>query len=129
MNDLVNFLNFSPFEIEKKRKKIIYQNFQKKLTDYHFSKCKDYFKILKLLQYDKNKKYKILDLPFLPVRIFKKYNLISSDKKNIVKTMTSSGTSSGEYSKIFLDKENSNIQIKVLSKNAGPSLLFSGPLS
>ena len=52
----------------------------------------------------------------MPVRIFKKYNLISSDKKNIVKTMTSSGTSSGEYSKIFLDKENSNIQIKVLSK-------------
>ena len=116
MNNLVNFLQFSPFQIKKKRKKTIYQKFQKKLTNFHFAKCKDYFKILNLLNYDKSKKYEICDLPFLPVRIFKKYNLLTSDKKNIVKTMTSSGTSGGKYSKIFLDKENSNIQIKVLSK-------------
>tara|TARA_Y100001970_G_C14240035_1_gene864321 strand:- start:1350 stop:2414 length:1065 start_codon:yes stop_codon:yes gene_type:complete len=116
MNDLANFLKSSPFKIEKKRKKVLYQDFQKKLTNYHFDKCKSYFKILNLLKYDKNKKYKIWDLPFLPVRIFKKYNLITSKKKNIFKTMTSSGTSNREHSKIFLDKENSNIQIKVLSK-------------
>ena len=116
MNDLANILKYSPFEFNKKKKQKIFQNLQKKLTNYHFSKCNDYFKILKLLKYNKNKNYKILELPFLPVRIFKKYNLITSEKKNIVRTIASSGTSSSQKSRIFLDKENSNMQIKVLTK-------------
>ena len=37
-------------------------------------------------------------------------------KEEIVKTMTSSGTTGQDVSKIFLDKETSALQIKVLSK-------------
>tara|TARA_B100000315_G_scaffold248206_1_gene277820 strand:- start:2631 stop:3695 length:1065 start_codon:yes stop_codon:yes gene_type:complete len=116
MNDLINILKYSPFEFDKRRKEKFFQNLQKKLTNHHFAKCKKYFKILNLLKYKKNNKYKIFEFPFLPVRLFKKYNLISLPKKNIVKTITSSGTSGETTSKIFLDRQNSDMQIKVLAK-------------
>ena len=43
-------------------------------------------------------------------------------KEDIVKTMTSSGTTGQNVSKIFLDKETSALQIKVLSKIISKSL-------
>ena len=55
-------------------------------------------------------------LPFLPVRLFKKYKLLSIREEKIIKIMNSSGTSGQEVSKIYLDKENANLQIKILTK-------------
>ena len=55
-------------------------------------------------------------LPFLPVRLFKEYDLYSIDKSNIVKTMTSSGTSGQAVSKIYLSKDTSLNQSKALVK-------------
>ena len=60
--------------------------------------------------------YNYINLPFLPVRLFKMFDLKSIDQDNIVKTMTSSGTSGQSVSKIFLDKETASNQTKVLSK-------------
>ena len=59
---------------------------------------------------------KIDDIPPLPVTIFKKYDLLSTKRSNIIKTLHSSGTSSAFTSKIFLDIENSRNQTWVLSK-------------
>ena len=56
------------------------------------------------------------EIPFLPVRLFKMFDLYSTPQENIVKTMTSSGTSGQAVSKIFLDKETSINQSKVLTK-------------
>ena len=53
-------------------------------------------------------------LPYIPVSLFKKFDLISSPEENIVKCMHSSGTS-GFPSKIYLDKVNSYNQKKSLS--------------
>ncbi|MAW84787.1 MAG: acyl-protein synthetase [Crocinitomicaceae bacterium] len=55
-------------------------------------------------------------LPFLPVRLFKLFDLKSVKKENIIKTMTSSGTSGQAVSKIYLDKVTSSNQTKVLAK-------------
>ena len=51
---------------------------------------------------------------YLPVRLFKQYELCSVPKASVVKTLTSSGTTSQTLSKIFLDKETSVFQTKVL---------------
>ena len=40
-----------------------------------------------------------------PVRVFKEIDLLSIDKKNVFKIMTSSGTTGQRPSKIFIDKE------------------------
>jgi phenylacetate-coenzyme A ligase PaaK-like adenylate-forming protein len=48
--------------------------------------------------------------------LFKEYELVSVDKSNIVKTMTSSGTTGQKVSRICLDKQTSSNQTKVLTK-------------
>jgi phenylacetate-coenzyme A ligase PaaK-like adenylate-forming protein len=82
---------------------------------YHYKKC------VELKNLFDQKKIKIdsinrLDkLPFLPVKIFKELELKSIESKNVFKILKSSGTS-GSLSKIYLSKENSLNQSKVLNK-------------
>ncbi|CAH2773248.1 MAG: Acyl protein synthase/acyl-CoA reductase RfbN [uncultured Paraburkholderia sp.] len=64
------------------------------------------------------------DVPFLPVRLFKHEQLLSVPKSEVVKMMTSSGTSGQSVSQIFLDKQTSALQVKVLSRIVGD---FIGP--
>jgi phenylacetate-coenzyme A ligase PaaK-like adenylate-forming protein len=56
------------------------------------------------------------ELPFLPVRLFKEFELRSCAQDEVVKTMTSSGTSGQQVSKIYLDRETSSAQQKCLTK-------------
>ena len=56
------------------------------------------------------------DIPFLPVRLFKDFDFISIKKREIFKTLLSSGTTSNKVSKIFIDKTNAFNQMKVLQK-------------
>jgi phenylacetate-coenzyme A ligase PaaK-like adenylate-forming protein len=60
--------------------------------------------------------YGYTEMPFLPVRLFKMFELFSVDKSEIIKTMTSSGTTGQAVSKIFLDRETSSNQTKALTK-------------
>lgn len=52
----------------------------------------------------------------IPVRLFKEFELLSVPRENVAKTMTSSGTSGQKVSKIFLDKDNTRNQTKVLTE-------------
>lgn len=56
------------------------------------------------------------DLPFLPVRIFKERVLKSVPDEEVIKTMTSSGTTGQAVSKIYLDKTTAAYQQKTLVK-------------
>ena len=86
------------------------------LTQFHLKNCFEYKTLMEKFGKIKQSYDSLLDIPFIPVRLFKHSNLLSIEKKDIVKTMTSSGTSGQSVSKIFLDKETSSLQIKVLSK-------------
>ena len=79
------------------------------LTNFHKRHCDFYNKILFFEKFNNN----IESIPPLPARLFKSQKLISIPKKEIFKTMFSSGTS-GSQSKIYIDKESSLRQIKVL---------------
>ena len=57
-------------------------------------------------------------MPFIPVRLFKDYELSSVEKSLIIKTMTSSGTTEQSVSRIFLDRVTATNQTKVLVKIA-----------
>ena len=86
------------------------------LTQLHLKNCFEYKSLMEKFENIKQSYDSLLDIPFIPVRLFKYSNLLSVEKKDIVKTMTSSGTSGQSVSKIFLDKETASLQIKVLSK-------------
>ena len=83
------------------------------LTNYHYQKSKHYQQILDIFGFDNKQTSTLEELPFLSVRLFKELELKSTSKE--FKMMTSSGTT-GNVSKIFLDKETAQNQTKVLAK-------------
>ena len=112
----------SPYSIEKNYFKKIYLKAIINLTKYHFNNCKIYKKLFNTLNFKIDNKTTIQEIPFIPTRLFKYYDLISIKKNKVIKTLISSGTSSQGYSKIYLDKVNSENQVKAL-KNLISSIL------
>jgi len=64
----------------------------------------------------------LAELPWLPVRLFKRQDLKSVRDEDVVRTLVSSGTSGQAVSRIFLDKETAGAQAKALAKIAGDFL-------
>ena len=117
MLNLKNITKYSPYSLEKNKKKKLFKDFFTKLTFHHYTNCKDYKKIIKNLKFNiKNKNNKLSDFPMLPVETFKTFKLISVNNKKIIKKLVSSGTSGQNLSTIYLDKKNANDQMIVLSK-------------
>jgi len=84
---------------------------------FHLKRSKHYKNIFEnLFNKNINAENNIENIPFLPVDIFKKFELISCNRKEIFKILTSSGTTSQIPSKIFLDRFNIKNQSKALSK-------------
>lgn len=88
----------------------------RELTQWHKSACVSYSKILDALYSAPTSFTTLADVPFLPVRIFKHQKLASIFDDQIVKTVTSSGTSGQMPSQIFLDKATASLQVKILSR-------------
>lgn len=86
------------------------------LTDYHLDRCPEYRKILNGVYGEVVRQSTSLnDVPFLPVRLFKKFQLKSVVDKEVQKTFTSSGTSGQVVSRIAIDRDTSIRQSKALA--------------
>ncbi|MDR0611421.1 MAG: hypothetical protein LBG58_15040 [Planctomycetaceae bacterium] len=109
-------IRLEPYSLAKKEKEFFFAEHLNAFTQYHYEHCLEYRKILDILNYNINVNNSLESIPFIPVRLFKEYELLSVPQKDIVKTMTSSGTSGQQSSKIFLDKDNVQNQTRVLSK-------------
>jgi phenylacetate-coenzyme A ligase PaaK-like adenylate-forming protein len=134
--DLNELYEKGPYSLQHEEKEKLYKNALSELTQYHYHNCNDYKKIVDMLNYNTKVISSPEDQPMIPVRLFKEYDLISVPRDEIVKTMTSSGTSGQRVSKIFLDKENTKRQTKVLTgiissfigKKRLPLLILDSPL-
>mgnify|MGYP001174386589 CR=1 FL=1 len=82
------------------------------LTKHHYLNSQKYKKIIDSLFAKKSNNLE--NIPFLPINLFKDLNLKSIPDKNVFKILHSSGTS-GNVSKIFLDKNNAQNQTKALN--------------
>ncbi len=121
------FYERNPYELSSKEKSELLTKELTELTAYHQARCPAYADLLQALGYDGTKVNQVEDIPFFPVRMFKEFDLMSIDKKDIFKTMTSSGTTGQAVSKIYVDKETAMMQqkvmIKILSDFWGPKRL------
>lgn len=108
-----NFLNLSinSYNVSKKYKKEIFYKCLLKLHFLHLKNCKEYKSLFKNLKITK-----LENFPFLSIRLFKFYELMSTNRKKIYKIFNSSGTTSKTVSKVYIDKKTSEIQRKTLSK-------------
>ena len=114
--DLKDTYDIPPFSLAKQEKDVFYANALYGLMKHHYVNCVQYKKIIDVLGFDLTIKHKLEDIPPIPVRLFKEYDLMSVDKSQIIKTMNSSGTTGQSVSSIFLDRVTSTNQTKVLTK-------------
>jgi len=112
---VIDLNKISPFSLPDKEKKALLLDRLNYLTNFHVDNCEEYRTLVDKFSKMKIKSTTMEDIPFIPVRLFKHIDLCSVDKNKVIKTMTSSGTSGQSVSRIYLDKETSSLQVKVLS--------------
>ncbi|MCM1021023.1 MAG: acyl-protein synthetase [Muribaculum sp.] len=109
-------LNIPPYSLSREQKHKMLDRRLKELTRHHAANCPEYARILQAMDIDTENLPDFEQIPMLPVRMFKEFELKSCTKEEIVKTMTSSGTSGQRVSKIYLDRTTSSLQTKCLTK-------------
>ena len=110
------FQSRDPFSLSQKENEQLLTKRLLELTIKHRNSCEEYRNILNALDFDETLYSHYQDLPFLPVRLFKELNLKSVSDQNIVKTITSSGTTGQRVSKIYLDRDTATNQQKAMVK-------------
>ncbi len=115
-SDYKKILDNEPYLYNKDEKKLFLNDTLIKLTKHHYEECIEYKKILDAYGVDIDKITDYENIPFLPIRLFKEYELASVDKSTITKTVSSSGTSGQRTSQIYLDRANAFNQSIVLKK-------------
>lgn len=113
---LEKMLAMKPYGLDKIRKNEILAAHLNQLTQHHYHHCVEYRNMLNMFGYQLDKKYAIEQIPFLPARLFKKYNLRSIEDDKIVRVIASSGTSGQLPAKINLDSATSRNQSKALMR-------------
>lgn len=120
-------LEIKPYSLEKHEKNKLLTQRLKELTKLHYENCDKYARVLDVLDSKWEDMDNVQECPFLPVRMFKDMELKSIPKDEVFKTMTSSGTTGQQVSKIFLNRKTSANQqkalVKIVSEFTGKSRL------
>jgi hypothetical protein len=110
-------LELDPFGLKNQEKKDFLLPALVALTKRHYESCKEYRRIVDAVFGGIKDNYSTLeDLPFVPVSMFKQYDLRSVPDCDIVKVMTSSGTTGQQVSRVALDGITARMQSSVLIK-------------
>lgn len=102
-----------PYELEKRDKEEQLVEQLNKLTRHHLENNEAYRAMI-----EKSGGYtaalSLEEIPYLPVQLFKLMDLVSVAQEQVVKVLTSSGTTGQQVSKIYLDKETAVSQTRAL---------------
>jgi phenylacetate-coenzyme A ligase PaaK-like adenylate-forming protein len=116
MKNINEILETAPYSLDREAKHRLLNERLHELTHHHYTACPEYRRMMDAAGLDMKRLPDYEELPFLPVRLFKEFELRSCAKKEVVKMMTSSGTSGQQVSRIYLDRETSAAQQKCLTK-------------
>ena len=108
------FFETDCFALRAAEKQALLTREMRALTQHHRDACPSYAAILD--GYRDGATPGGSDAPFLPVTLFKQFDLASITSGDVFKTMTSSGTSGQRPSRIYLDAETAQLQTQVLSR-------------
>lgn len=108
--DWETYMNNEPFSVSQADKDTVFREKIQSLTEHHRKSCRNYDDICNGLSQDG---------PYLPVALFKNLELCSVPEEDIVKRVTSSGTTGQEVSKIYLDANTAAMQQRALCMITG----------
>ena len=112
-----NIINFDPFKTGQVKKSKIFLSNIKEVAIWHYRNCPQFKTFCDTEKFDIHSNYSIENFPYLPVSMFKNKNMISVATADIKKILYSAATT-GNPSKIFVDRITSERQEKTLSKIA-----------
>ena len=116
MSAIEELFSLPQYSIHNDKKRALLLEELKQLTQFHYLNSIPYKNIIDNLGIrDKNKFGSIEELPYIPVRLFKTQNIKSVPDSEVIKTLTSSGTTNQQVSRIALNKETSMLQVKALA--------------
>jgi len=101
-----------PYSIPQAEKERLLLPTLNALTRHHSANCEPYRRMLDAMWSGRRDAGALDEVPFLPVSIFKKLDLVSTKERTI--TLTSSGTTGQRPSRIFVDAETSHRQSRGL---------------
>ena len=107
-------LALSPFGVARAEKQELLRAGLLRLTEHHRARCAPYARMMETIGFSTADVHSVENVPFLPVRLFKELELRSVAEEDVFKTMTSSGTTGQQVSKIFLDRATATNQQKTL---------------
>lgn len=116
MIEYQEILRYNPFDVVKEEKERLLTERLRDLSMLHYDRCPAYRNIVDGLGCEPEKIRSFTELPFIPVSLFKSMDLLSIDREDVFKTMTSSGTSGQAVSRIFLDRQTAGNQQKTLAR-------------
>lgn len=99
--DINELLEIKPYSLDKEAKHKLLNERLHELVRIHYAECPAYKQMMDAVGLDMEHLPDYEHLPFLPVRLFKEFELRSCAKEDVVKTMTSSGTTGQQVSRIF----------------------------
>lgn len=113
---MIENIDFSdiPYHLEKTEKQPKLLRILNELVQWHRDRCNSYRMVLDALPDTCIPAASLEKIPLLPVQIFKMNKLSSVPENEVVKTLTSSGTTSQLKSVIYLDRETALLQTKAL---------------
>jgi hypothetical protein len=113
-------LDLPPFGLSQSEKRARLLPMLQGLTKHHAERCQPYRNVLDRVfgGSDRINIDRLEDLPFFPVTLFKTHTLSSVADSDILKVLTSSGTTGQQPSRVFLDAETASVQSAVLVKVA-----------
>ena len=112
LEDLIAAPQFSLPQAEKESALVASLN---ELTAKHRRDCPEYDRLLRILYPSCDLAAGIVEVPFLPVSLFKHHALRSVPEAAVFRTLTSSGTTGQQVSRITLDRETAQLQTLALS--------------
>lgn len=113
--DVSTLHTLQPYGMAREEKRAFLTEGLCALTAMHRERCPEYARMLEASGCDASAVGSFEELPPLPVRLFKEFSLKSVPEEDLHRTMTSSGTTGQQVSRIFLDRETSTLQSKVLA--------------
>lgn len=115
---LQKLLQVAPYSLQQADKRAILTERTRELTRWHYERCEPYRNLLdrifggaRALEFEQ-----LEEAPFLPVSLFKTHELRSVAPGEVIKTLTSSGTTGQAVSRIYLDAATAQLQSRTLVK-------------
>jgi len=115
MDLMAGLLERPPFSVPSAEKDQILLDGLKRLTMYHQKNCAGYGHLSHAFGWDPGSAGRLVDLPWLPVGIFKTHRLVSVSEEEIYTEVRSSGTTGQAVSRVGLDRGTADLQARSLN--------------